>query len=51
MAAWQNSISLELIKVLSKTDPIMTYLFIADNSLRLERECKMFEMTKNPDLL
>ena len=52
MAAWQNSISLELlIKVLSKTESIMTYLFIADNSLRLERECKMFEMIKNPDLL
>ena len=52
MAAWQNSISLELlIKVHSKTEPIMTYLFIADNSLKLERECRMFEMTENPDLL
>ena len=52
MAAWQNSISLELlIKVLSKTVPIILYLFIADNSLRLERKCKMFEMIKNPDLL
>ena len=29
----------------------MTYLFIADNSLRLERKCKMFEMIKNPELL
>ena len=29
----------------------MTYLLIADNSLRLERKCKMFEMIKNPDLL
>ena len=29
----------------------MTYLFIADNSLSLERKSKMFEMTENPDLL
>ena len=29
----------------------MTYLFIADNSIRLEKEYKMFEMIKNPDLL